>query len=153
MYGGRLADGSLSADLWLYQVVGGRWTLRAQHSAVRPPPLAHHSLTLVRDGWLYILGGSTEQGMFSSKIFKIKLSTGLCGILSACLMLKISLMQIVNMKIWVRFKSLTAVNSVLSNLFIASQCCQLIFSSIDDRTHVHVYYFMYLGYNIGVRQG
>lgn len=84
LYGGRLVDGSLSADLWLYQVVGGRWTLRAQHSPVRPPPLAHHSLTLVRDNWLYILGGSTEQGMFSSKIFKIKLSTGLCNILSVC---------------------------------------------------------------------
>ncbi|XP_054283597.1 multiple epidermal growth factor-like domains protein 8 [Macrosteles quadrilineatus] len=75
LHGGVLEDGSLGSDLWLYQVVGGRWTRRAVNSALQPPPLARHTLTLADDGWLYMVGGSTEQGMFSPKIFRIKLST------------------------------------------------------------------------------
>ncbi|XP_046676550.1 multiple epidermal growth factor-like domains protein 8 isoform X2 [Homalodisca vitripennis] len=75
LYGGVMEDNRLSSELWLYQVVGGRWSLRAQFSTVHPPPLARHTLTLADDGWLYIVGGSTEQGHFSSKIFRIKLTT------------------------------------------------------------------------------
>lgn len=75
IYGGKLKDGSLSSELWLYEVVGGRWTLRATDSHVRPPALARHTITLANDGWIYLVGGATEQGQFSSKVFKIKLNT------------------------------------------------------------------------------
>lgn len=77
MYGGKMEDGSLSSELWLYEVTGGRWSLRALSSKVQPPPLARHTITLTNDGWIYLVGGATEQGQFSSKIFKIKLKTGI----------------------------------------------------------------------------
>lgn len=76
IYGGKLKDGSLSSELWLYEVVGGRWTLRAADSPIHPPALARHTITLANDGWIYLVGGATEQGQFSSKVFKIKLNTG-----------------------------------------------------------------------------
>lgn len=76
IYGGKLKDGSLSSELWLYEVVGGRWTLRATESIMHPPALARHTITLASDGWIYLVGGATEQGQFSSKVFKIKLNTG-----------------------------------------------------------------------------
>ncbi|XP_039280047.1 multiple epidermal growth factor-like domains protein 8 isoform X2 [Nilaparvata lugens] len=76
MYGGRLADGSLSDELWLYEVGSRRWSLRATASPLRPPPLARHTLTLADDGWVYVVGGSNPIGEFSSAIYRIRLHTG-----------------------------------------------------------------------------
>ncbi|KAE8741134.1 hypothetical protein FOCC_FOCC013392 [Frankliniella occidentalis] len=75
LYGGKLSDGSLSDDLWLYNVHSRSWSLRALHSKIRPPKLTRHSLTLAGD-FLYLFGGSTAGGDFSSQLFRIKLASG-----------------------------------------------------------------------------
>jgi hypothetical protein len=78
IYGGKLADGSFSDDLWFYNVTERTWSLRAISSVLQPPKLTRHTLTLAgRDeGWLYLFGGSTIGGEFSSKLFRIRLSLG-----------------------------------------------------------------------------
>ena len=78
MYGGKLADGSFSDELWFYNVTEKIWSLRAVHSPERPPRLTRHTLTLAGDdeGWLYLFGGSTVGGEFSSKVYRIHLSLG-----------------------------------------------------------------------------
>lgn len=49
-----------------------RWSLRAQSSIIIPPALTRHSLTAAGD-LVYLFGGSTKDGEFSSKLFKILL--------------------------------------------------------------------------------
>ncbi|KAJ2953641.1 hypothetical protein O0L34_g1253 [Tuta absoluta] len=73
LFGGKLSDGSLSSELWLYDVITNVWTLRAVNSTFTPPGLTRHTLTAVRDE-LYLFGGSTVDGEFSSNMYKIKLS-------------------------------------------------------------------------------
>jgi len=75
LYGGKLSDGSLSGELWLYDFRKRRWSLRALNSKVRPPRLTRHTLTLA-DGYLYLFGGSTPGGDFSSQLFRIRIITG-----------------------------------------------------------------------------
>lgn len=72
IYGGKLDNGSLSNELWSYSINTKKWTLRAQKSTVVPPPLTRHSLTPAGE-YIYLFGGSTSDGEFSSKLFKIKL--------------------------------------------------------------------------------
>lgn len=78
IYGGKLADGSFSDELWFYNVTDQTWSLRAVSSFVRPPRLTRHTLTLADadEGWLYLFGGSTVGGEFSSKLFRVQLSLG-----------------------------------------------------------------------------
>lgn len=78
IYGGKLADGSFSNELWFYNVTERTWSLRAVSSVLRPPRLTRHTLTLAGgDGmWLYLFGGSTVGGEFSSKLFRVRLSLG-----------------------------------------------------------------------------
>uniref|UniRef100_A0A1B0CSP3 Multiple epidermal growth factor-like protein 8 n=2 Tax=Lutzomyia longipalpis TaxID=7200 RepID=A0A1B0CSP3_LUTLO len=73
IYGGKLASGGLSSNLWFYNVSngGGEWTLRAMNSTVKPPALTRHTLTLAGD-YLYLFGGSRDNGEFSSRMFRIK---------------------------------------------------------------------------------
>lgn len=68
IFGGKLTDGSLSNELWFYNVTlnGGQWQLRAVNSTNRPPPLTRHTLTLAGD-YLYVFGGSLMNGEFSSR--------------------------------------------------------------------------------------
>ncbi|XP_046398520.1 multiple epidermal growth factor-like domains protein 8 [Ischnura elegans] len=90
LYGGKLANGTLSDELWFYDVEKRKWSLRGMKSKFRPPPLTRHSLTLGRDGWIYLFGGSTvpskegdgvgagirgigAPGEFSSSLFRIRL--------------------------------------------------------------------------------
>lgn len=75
IYGGQTDEG-LSGELWFYSVSDKRWSLRATTSRITPPPLARHTLTLAHDNWLYLFGGSTPDGLFSSSLFRIKLSVG-----------------------------------------------------------------------------
>lgn len=72
IYGGKLADGSLSNELWFYNVTinGGQWEHRAHNSTIEPPPLTRHTLTLAKD-CLYVFGGSLKNGEFSSRYFLI----------------------------------------------------------------------------------
>uniref|UniRef100_A0A182QTX8 Multiple epidermal growth factor-like domains protein 8 n=1 Tax=Anopheles farauti TaxID=69004 RepID=A0A182QTX8_9DIPT len=74
IFGGKLATGELANDLWLYNVSlnGGTWFERGLESSVRPPALTRHTLTLAGD-FLYVFGGATEDGEFSSKLFRIRL--------------------------------------------------------------------------------
>lgn len=78
IYGGKLADGSFSDELWFYNVTERTWSLRAVSSVLRPPRLTRHTLTLAggEGMWLYLFGGSTVGGEFSSKLFRIQLSLG-----------------------------------------------------------------------------
>lgn len=66
MYGGKLENGMLSNELWLYNVTSKHWSLRGFHNK-RPPPLTRHSLTLAGND-LYLFGGSTDDGEFSSRL-------------------------------------------------------------------------------------
>ncbi|GLH01298.1 Laminin subunit alpha [Gryllus bimaculatus] len=75
LYGGKLSNGSLSDELWFYNTSGRVWTLRASKSEIRPPPLTRHTLTRAgREDWLYLFGGSTLGGEFSSRLFRIRLN-------------------------------------------------------------------------------
>lgn len=74
IFGGKLDNGSLANDLWLYDFSTSQWMLLAQTSEVRPPPLTRHTLTSIEDGsTVYVFGGSTADGEFSSRLFRIQL--------------------------------------------------------------------------------
>ncbi|XP_065078697.1 multiple epidermal growth factor-like domains protein 8 [Ochlerotatus camptorhynchus] len=76
IFGGKLAGGRLSSDLWLYNISdnNGTWSERAQSSTFKPPSLTRHTLTFAND-YLYAFGGAFENGEFSSRLFRIRLST------------------------------------------------------------------------------
>lgn len=81
IYGGKLANGSLSDELWLYDVRTRQWSLRCPACSVRPPGLMWHTITLVDGGgrnitYLYLFGGSAESGEFSPKLYRISLVPG-----------------------------------------------------------------------------
>lgn len=65
-------DGSVSNELWHYNVNKRIWTLRAKNSPFYPPRLTRHTITLAGD-YVYLFGGSTIDGEFSSRLYKIKL--------------------------------------------------------------------------------
>jgi N-acetylneuraminic acid mutarotase len=73
-FGGKLENGSLANDLWFYDVHSRKWHQRALLSEVQPPPLTRHTLTAAGDV-VYLFGGSTEDGEFSSRLFSIRLSS------------------------------------------------------------------------------
>ncbi|XP_058820306.1 multiple epidermal growth factor-like domains protein 8 [Topomyia yanbarensis] len=74
VFGGKLAGGQLSNDLWLYNISanGGTWSKRATNSTFKPPALTRHTFTLAGD-YMYAFGGALENGGFSSRLFRIKL--------------------------------------------------------------------------------
>ncbi len=71
LFGGILADGSHSNELWFYETSLNQWSLRGTAGSVSPPKLASHTLTLVQDKWLYLFGGRTVNGEFSSAMYRI----------------------------------------------------------------------------------
>lgn len=76
IHGGKLENGSLSDDLWLFTASAENpqsyWTLRAVNSTLRPPKLTRHTITLAGD-YVYVFGGSLSSGDFSSQIFRLRL--------------------------------------------------------------------------------
>lgn len=77
MYGGKLKNGSLSSELWFYNIYTKKWSLRAQNSILQPPALTRHTLTLAEHTKsVYLVGGSNSKGYFSSKIFCIQINLG-----------------------------------------------------------------------------
>ncbi|XP_014662465.1 PREDICTED: multiple epidermal growth factor-like domains protein 8 [Priapulus caudatus] len=70
MYGGATADGSYSDELWTYDPAGSRWRRRGAGGDTGLPGLAGHSLTLVRDRWLYLYGGIGDDEL-SSAMFRV----------------------------------------------------------------------------------
>ncbi|XP_058808805.1 multiple epidermal growth factor-like domains protein 8 isoform X2 [Phymastichus coffea] len=73
IYGGKVEDGSLSNELWYYNINKTSWTLRAKNSPFYPPRLTRHTLTLAEE-YIYLFGGSTVDGEFSSSLYRIKLN-------------------------------------------------------------------------------
>lgn len=72
IFGGKLADGTLSNELWFYNVThnGGQWQRRATNSTYLPPLLTRHTLTKVvmeNATYLYVFGGTLINGEFSSR--------------------------------------------------------------------------------------
>lgn len=76
IYGGKTSSGGLSNELWYFNVTSEKWSLRGQMSNLSPPKLTRHTLTLVGNDSVYLFGGSTITGEFSSKLYVIKLRTG-----------------------------------------------------------------------------
>lgn len=74
LYGGQLADGSLSDELIYYDALEDRWTTLAVDSQVSPPPLTRHTLAVVNKTWVYLFGGGMSNGEFSSKLFRIRIN-------------------------------------------------------------------------------
>lgn len=78
IYGGKLASGKPSGELFLYNISDGEWTLRATGSTLKPPKLTKHTLTFVdTSDFIYLFGGSMDNGEFSSRMFRIKLAARL----------------------------------------------------------------------------
>ncbi len=74
LYGGQLANGSLSDELFHYDAISDEWTLLAQNSSIRPPPLTRHTLAVVNNTFIYIFGGGMVNGEFSSRLFRIRVN-------------------------------------------------------------------------------
>ncbi|XP_063423029.1 multiple epidermal growth factor-like domains protein 8 [Mytilus trossulus] len=68
--GGVLDNGSYSNDLWFYDTSSDNWTQKATNSSLQLEKLMDHTLTYA-NGWLYVIGGKKEDGLFSSDIFRI----------------------------------------------------------------------------------
>lgn len=72
--GGKLENGSLANDLWIFNASAkspeNYWTLRATNSTLQPPPLTRHTITFARE-YLYVFGGSLNSGEFSSRYKKL----------------------------------------------------------------------------------
>lgn len=75
MYGGVSEAGDQNDELWYFSTISENWTLKAINSSIRPPKLTGHSLTRMED-WIYLFGGRTENGTFSSAMFKINATLG-----------------------------------------------------------------------------
>ena len=56
LFGGKSQNGSLNNDLWLYNITLNKWTELSLDVAMKPPPVAEHTATVVDDK-LYIFGG------------------------------------------------------------------------------------------------
>lgn len=77
LFGGELANGSLSNELWIYNVQKQEWSLEeADPSGVEAPMVALHSLTMTEPKTFIVFGGRMEGGQFSNKIYKVSLTSG-----------------------------------------------------------------------------
>lgn len=74
VFGGVLSDGSHSNELWIYDTATANWSLLASNSTLQPPGLSGHSMTLV-DDVMYIIGGKTDGGKYSSRIYSMNASS------------------------------------------------------------------------------
>ncbi|XP_054720538.1 multiple epidermal growth factor-like domains protein 8 [Uloborus diversus] len=73
IFGGELENGTLSNELWFFNVSGLSWRLLTPKFNFLPPPLTKHSATLVDSSMLYVIGGSLSDGTFSSKMYRINI--------------------------------------------------------------------------------
>lgn len=75
MYGGTLANGSLSNEFWLFNISTKSWSRLALKSSVQPPKLTRHTITFVSsNNFIYLFGGSLENNEFSSQMYRINAS-------------------------------------------------------------------------------
>ncbi|XP_038062576.1 multiple epidermal growth factor-like domains protein 8 [Patiria miniata] len=75
VFGGILANGSLTNELWAFDITTRVWTLLPVGSdlASMPPGLADHSGTIVNFSHLYVFGGRSQNTNFVDGIFKYDL--------------------------------------------------------------------------------
>ncbi|XP_037559962.1 multiple epidermal growth factor-like domains protein 8 [Dermacentor silvarum] len=77
LHGGELANGSLSSELWLYNVAKREWTLELPSPAGQyPPAVALHTLTPGDGNHLYVFGGRTAGGVFSDALYRVNPRNG-----------------------------------------------------------------------------
>lgn len=53
-------------DMWLLNATSNSWKLQASDSKFHPPAISKHTMTLVDDEWLFVMGGQRANGEFSS---------------------------------------------------------------------------------------
>ncbi|GFW79513.1 multiple epidermal growth factor-like domains protein 8 [Trichonephila clavipes] len=73
LFGGELENGTLSNELWFFNVSSLQWNLMTPKNHFMPPPLTKHSVTLVDFYWLYVIGGTLSNGTFSSTMYRINI--------------------------------------------------------------------------------
>ncbi|XP_042899680.1 multiple epidermal growth factor-like domains protein 8 [Parasteatoda tepidariorum] len=73
IFGGEMANGTLSNELWFFNTSSLQWNLITSKNHIVPPPITKHSMTLVDFYWLYVIGGSVYDGTFSSKMYRINI--------------------------------------------------------------------------------
>ncbi|XP_006821990.1 multiple epidermal growth factor-like domains protein 8 [Saccoglossus kowalevskii] len=72
MFGGTLADGTISNELWSFIVTvnTGTWQRQATTGNLQMPGLTDHTACIVDDRYLYIYGGRSESVNFMSKMYR-----------------------------------------------------------------------------------
>ena len=70
IFGGRLADGTNSNELWFYDLISQAWSLKATTSSLKPQPVTQHSLTLAQH-YLYLIGGKIDSRITTDEIYRI----------------------------------------------------------------------------------
>ena len=76
IFGGKLSNGNLSNEFWIYNITSKSWSLRAIHSKKQIPALMRHTVTYVEsNNFFYVFGGSLQHGDFSSQMFRIRITT------------------------------------------------------------------------------
>ena len=73
MFGGATSD-EYSNELWMFDVTTARWTTLAASSGVQPNGVTGHSMTLVDDNWIYVLGGRTQFSGLVADMYRIDVS-------------------------------------------------------------------------------
>ena len=73
LFGGILDDGYVKDDLWFYNFETAQWKLIQSKWA---PKLHKHTLTTINDT-VYLIGGVNEYGLYSGKIYSIKIDKNL----------------------------------------------------------------------------
>lgn len=71
--GGILENGSHTNELWFYNLSSDSWSLKALNSTLTLPYLKDHTFTVV-DEWIYLIGGKSQEGIYSPNIYRINAS-------------------------------------------------------------------------------
>ncbi|XP_072165831.1 multiple epidermal growth factor-like domains protein 8 [Diadema setosum] len=73
VFGGRLANGSRSNELWSFDLSTLTWELLPPGTESIPPGISQHSSCIVEYSYLVILGGESEDDFFLGTIYKYDL--------------------------------------------------------------------------------
>ena len=73
MYGGRLSDHSPTNQLWLFSYGNRSWSSIESRGSWAPPNLFDHTMT-VADGFVYVFGGTTDNGKVTASFFRIDIA-------------------------------------------------------------------------------
>lgn len=73
VFGGVLANGSYSNELWSFDLTTLAWELLPPGTDSVPPGLAHHSSCIVEYSYLVVIGGESEENSFLGTVYKYDL--------------------------------------------------------------------------------